>query len=87
MPDLTIRGMSAELHAWLKHQAQAHRRSVNREAIELLEAMRADRTVVRKRPSPDEILARAKRFASLPVVDTRSSDEILDYDQDGLPRQ
>ncbi len=54
---------------------------MNREAIELLEAMRADRTVVPKRPSPDEILARAKRFASLPVVDTRSSDEILEYDQ------
>ena len=87
MPDLTIRGVSDELHDWLKHQAQVHRRSVNREAIELLEAMRADRTVARRRPSPDEILARAKRFASLPVVDTRSSDEILDYDQDGLPRQ
>lgn len=87
MPDLTIRGVSDELHDWLKRQAQAHRRSVNREAIALLEAMRAERAVVRRRPSPDEILAMARRFSSLPVSDARSPDEIMGYDEHGLPHQ
>jgi len=85
MPDLTIRGVSDELHDWLKRQALIHRRSMNREVIALLDAMRTERPAIPTRPSPDEILARAKRFASLPVVDTRSSGLILDYDQDGLP--
>lgn len=34
----------------------------------------------------DEIRAIAARCASLPVLDSRSPDEILGYDEDGLPR-
>jgi antitoxin VapB len=34
----------------------------------------------------DEILAISKRCAALPDVDTRSAEEILGYDEHGLPR-
>jgi antitoxin VapB len=34
----------------------------------------------------EEMLAIGKRCAALPDLDTRSPDEILDYDERGLPR-
>ncbi len=34
----------------------------------------------------DEILAIGRRCAALPDLDTRAPDEILDYDEHGLPR-
>ncbi|HYN78570.1 MAG TPA: Arc family DNA-binding protein [Lamprocystis sp. (in: g-proteobacteria)] len=85
MADLTIRGVPDELHAWLKEQARAHHRSVNREAIALIESMRAGTAPARLRPSAQAILARASRFASLPVLDARTANEILGYDDNGLP--
>lgn len=42
-----------------------------------------------RRSSPsleEEILEIARRCASLPDLDTRSPDEILGYDENGLPR-
>jgi antitoxin VapB len=41
----------------------------------------------RSRPASlaDELEAVAKRVASLPVLDSRSPDEILGYDENGLP--
>ena len=35
----------------------------------------------------DELDAVAHRCASLPVVDARSADEIIGYDEHGVPRQ
>ena len=41
----------------------------------------------RRRPSLSrELEAIRKRCASLPVLDSRSSDEIVGYDEHGLPR-
>lgn len=85
MADLTIRGVPDDLHAWLKEQARAHHRSVNREAIALIESIRVAGAPARPRPSAQDILARAGRFTRLPVMDTRTADEIVGYDQDGLP--
>jgi len=34
----------------------------------------------------EELMAIAKRISSLPDYDTRSADEILGYDENGLPR-
>ena len=39
-----------------------------------------------KRRLADELNEIALRFASLPVLDPRTSDEILGYDDGGLPR-
>lgn len=39
-----------------------------------------------KRRLADELNEIALRFASLPVLDSRTPDEIVGYDADGLPR-
>jgi len=47
------------------------------------------RRVVGARRAPlllEEMAAIRKRMAALPILDRRSPDEILGYDQDGLPR-
>jgi antitoxin VapB len=40
----------------------------------------------RSRPSVEQVMAIARRFASRPVIDNRSPDEIIGYDERGLPR-
>jgi antitoxin VapB len=40
----------------------------------------------RSRPSVEQVMAIARRFASRPVIDDRSPDEIIGYDERGLPR-
>lgn len=40
----------------------------------------------RRRPLRDELREIAKRCASLPTLDQRSDDEILGYNDQGLPR-
>jgi antitoxin VapB len=38
------------------------------------------------RPLSEELRAIGERVAAMPVLDRRSPDEILDYDERGLPR-
>jgi antitoxin VapB len=38
------------------------------------------------RPLSEELRAIGERVAAMPVLDPRSPDEILDYDERGLPR-
>jgi antitoxin VapB len=38
-----------------------------------------------KKASLDELMAIARHCATLPLLDTRSADEILGYDEHGLP--
>ncbi len=40
----------------------------------------------RGRPLSEELRAIGERVAALPVLDPRSAEEILDYDERGLPR-
>jgi antitoxin VapB len=39
----------------------------------------------RGRPSIEHLMAIARRYASRPVIDDRSPDEIIGYDERGLP--
>ncbi len=85
MADLTIRGLPDEIHRYLKRQAELNHRSINRETIVLIErAMKGDATA-RPRLTAAEVLAKARRFADLPVADGRHPDELIGYDADGLP--
>ncbi|MDP2171853.1 MAG: Arc family DNA-binding protein [Rhodocyclaceae bacterium] len=86
MADLTIRGLPDELHQQLKQLADAHHRSVNRETIVLIERAMAGDLNEKPRLSATEVIAKAQHFASLPVLDGRSADELIGYDVDGLPR-
>lgn len=85
--DLTIRGLPDELHQQLKQLAEAHHRSVNRETIALIERAMAGDQDEKPRLSAAEVIAKAQRFASLPVLDGRSADELVCYSADGLPQE
>jgi len=85
MADLTIRGLPDELHQQLKQLADAHHRSVNRETIALIERAMAGNLSEKPRLSAAEIIVKAQRFASLPVLDARGVDELIGYDANGLP--
>ena len=88
MPTLTIRDLPDDLHHWLKQQAEAHHRSVNKEVIALLKKLQG---------KPDEplplssgerfaaIMEISRRCAALPELDARSADEIIGYDENGIP--
>lgn len=88
MPTMTLRDLPEDLRDWLKRQAEAHHRSVNKEVIALLESLRSrpERALTQeeKRARIEEI---SRRSAALPVLDKRSEDEILGYDENGLPYQ
>jgi plasmid stability protein len=55
MPTLTIKKLPVRLHARLKRQAAAHRRSLNSEAIECLE-----KGLVSTPIAPEDFLARVR---------------------------
>jgi hypothetical protein len=52
---------------------------------ERLERLRAERASCQKQRA-DRLLAHGRAFAALPVLDPRPVDEILGYDEVGLPR-
>jgi len=85
MATMTLRDVPDELHRWLKQQAEAHHRSVNKEAIAVLESLRKQNAAPSAKPSVGEIMAIAHRFSSLPVLDERSDEEIIGYDENGIP--
>jgi len=85
MATMTLREVPNELHSWLRQQAETHHRSVNKEVISVLESYRTQSAVPQTRPTVEEIMAIAHRFSSLPVLDDRSDDEIIGYDENGIP--
>jgi hypothetical protein len=82
--DMLIKKMPDDLKSWIAEQAQQHRRSLNQEAIALLERVRSlsggTRTVA---GDADAVVA---RLQARPVLDERNADAILGYDSNGLPQ-
>lgn len=76
-------------HALAREVAQATGETMTEAVRKALEE-RLERLRTRERVSRREraarLMARGKTFASLPVLDRRSLDEILGYDEVGLPR-
>jgi antitoxin VapB len=52
---------------------------------ERLERLRSGQ-VISRRERAARLMAHGERFAALPVLDPRSPDELLGYDEVGLPR-
>lgn len=84
LANMLIKQMPSDLKAWIADEARRHHRSMNKEVVALLETARAQRAG----QSPavagdiDTLLA---RFRALPDLDRRAADEILGYDDGGLP--
>jgi len=83
--DLFIKKLPGSVKELIAHQAELHRRSVNQEAIVLLEEALAARIRAVRSPRHEvrEILA---HYRGIPVRDPRGPDELIEYDADGLPR-
>lgn len=82
--DMLIKQMPDELKAWIADEAKRQHRSMNKEAIALLESARTHRSG-RPRSGKSDIDALLARFRALPNLDRRTPDEILGYDDTGLP--
>ena len=82
---LNIRNPEAErLAAELARQTgETKTEAVTKALRDRLARVRRERS---RRRLADELEAIAEHCASLPVLDTRSPDEILGYDEHGLPR-
>lgn len=82
--NVLIKQMPDELKAWITQEALRNQRSMNKEALVLLEAARAQRAG-RTRADANSIEALLVQFRALPDLDRRTADEILGYDENGLP--
>ena len=86
MATLTLRDVPDELHEWLKRQAEVHHRSVNKEIIALLETLRGQpRAVWSAEERYQRLMEISRSNAELPILDTRSDEKILGYDESGVP--
>ena len=77
MPSITLKEIPVKLHDKLKLRAKEHRRSLNSEVIDLLEAALEPRKV-----NVDEILAAARRFRSTLTFEA-TDEEINDAKRKG----
>ena len=82
---LNIRNLETEkLAAELaRHTGESKTEAVTKALRDRLERVKRERT---KRRLADELEEIAEHCASLPVLDARPAEEILDYDEAGLPR-
>jgi plasmid stability protein len=81
--ELQLKKVPDSVKTLIARQAQLHRRSINQEAIVLLEEALAARE--RRGPvSRGDIADILKRYEALP--DVRPADAAIDYDDFGLPR-
>jgi antitoxin VapB len=81
---LTVPNLPDELHCWLSEQAANHHRSIDSEVIALLLTLQNGKAA-KPKMSPDQIIAITARCKALPDHDTRSPDEIIGYDEFGIP--
>ena len=83
---LLIKRIPVDLKQWLAVEAARNDRSMNKEAIRLLEEARASRENENK-PSRDakSITRILERMRSLPTLDARHVNDML-YDEAGMPK-
>jgi plasmid stability protein len=90
MSAVTLRDLPDDLHAFLKADAAANHRSFNKQVIVALDAYRNSREPqLKPKLTPEEKRARVKEIQALiraeMIHDPRTDDEILGYDENGLP--
>jgi hypothetical protein len=83
--ELQLKKVPAIVKSLISREADLHRRSINQEAIVLLEEalLARAKTQQQSRDEIDEIL---NRFDKLPTSDARPMSEIIEYDELGLPK-
>lgn len=83
--ELQLKKVPAIVKSLISREASIHRRSINQEAIVLLEEALLARAKAphQSRDEIDEIL---DRFDKLATLDSRTMSEIIEYDELGLPK-
>jgi hypothetical protein len=87
---LTLR-LPETLQSRLKQSAQTNHRSINKQALVLLEQALGAQTAATAVPQDvidrrmAALMAIGKSFSELQVIDPRSDDDIMGYDNFGLP--
>ena len=90
MTAMTIR-LPETLQTRLKQSAEQNHRSINKQAVVLLEQALGAPTATTTVPQDvidrrmAALMAIGQSFSALPVVDPRSDDDIMGYDDFGLP--
>lgn len=83
---LLIKKIPVDLKNWLAAEAQRNHRSMNKETISMLQEARNLRTQVGKAaPNALSVADILQAMHALPVLDTRTLNEML-YDKQGLPQ-
>ena len=90
MAVITVRDLPDDLQEFLKADAAANHRSLNKQVISALDEYRTlklgqapgKKTPEEKRRAVDKILASIQKKMTR---DTRTADEIFGYDENGLP--
>lgn len=85
MSTLVLRNVPEELHRRLKESAAAHHRSMTKEAIVILKEALAHEPAAAPKPTWDEFAKQMEEFWAMPILDDRSPDDIIGYDEHGLP--
>lgn len=90
MAVMTVREIPDDLQAFLRSDAAANHRSMNKQVIVALDEYRTRRLGEQPRKlTVEEKIARTREIqneiAALPVLDARTADEILGFDEWGLP--
>ena len=88
MPTMTVRELPDDLQAFLKADAAANQRSVNKQVIVALQAYRAAVQVeAMRRTTPEEKMAAVRTIqaevAKIVINDGRTADEIMGYNEYG----
>ena len=83
--DLILKKVPSQIKSLISREAAGHRRSINQEAIVLLE----EALLARARQSGvgrSEAEAILERYATMPTLDSRLETDIIQYDEIGLPK-
>lgn len=82
---LQLKDFPPQLRGLVKREAETHRRSLTQEAIVLMEEALAARAAATLKPR-DEIAKILDRYEKLPTRDARPMEEMIEYDELGLPK-
>lgn len=85
MATLVLRNVPEDLYQRLKETATAHHRSMNQEAIVVLKGALVRESGVTPKPTWEEFAGQVKDLWAMPMLHHRAPDEIIGYDDNGLP--
>lgn len=84
--DLALKKIPARVKELIVREAQSHRRSINQEAIVLLEEALEKRMAKPQRGKQEEVQAILDHYAALPKRGKGKAADVIEYDEAGLPK-